>query len=84
LGENPGANLKGVKCAGNKTIKKGAKKMKLKIEIKMDGAAFDGDATYETSRILEEYAKNLIETGRFGRNLIDINGNVVGEAKRIG
>jgi hypothetical protein len=33
--------------------------MKLKIEIKMDNAAFKGDKGYEAARILRTYADKL-------------------------
>ena len=61
--------------------------MKLKIEIRMDGAAFDGDnRNQEAARILLELAGNMeagncpSDTGDH-ETLMDINGNSVGSAR---
>ena len=61
--------------------------MKLRIEIKMDGAAFDGDnRNEEAARILRdvatamEYGTALTAAGD-RETLNDINGNIVGTAK---
>lgn len=55
------------------------------ITIKMDNAAFEGGETTEVRRILHELADEL-ETNIIPavRQLHDINGNLVGKAKRTG
>ena len=58
--------------------------MKLKIEISLDGAAFEPDNGTEAARILEKIAVRWRdETLEPGENirLLDYNGNPVGEAK---
>ena len=57
--------------------------MKLKIEIDMDNAAFDGDWPEETGRILKKLAADLEEYGDSEGDLRDINGNVCGTAELI-
>jgi len=61
--------------------------MKLKLEIKMDNAAFDeegGDGWhYEAARILRD-AADKIENGESEGNLRDFNGNLVGSFKKVG
>ena len=57
--------------------------MKLKIEIELDNAAFDGrNKGPEAARILERTAKQLRENGNLkgyaGCKLRDENGNTVG------
>ena len=58
--------------------------MKLKIEIKMDNAAFEPDNGTEAARILEKLAvrwrDESLAVGESCR-LLDVNGNCVGEAK---
>ena len=61
--------------------------MKLKIEIEMDNAAFDGaNRNIEAARILRSLAQDMADdvalscTGDH-ETLMDINGNRVGEAK---
>jgi hypothetical protein len=56
--------------------------MKLKIEIEMENAAFDGDeAGPEASRILTELAErlNFRNLEDVEGNLRDVNGNKVGK-----
>ena len=57
--------------------------MKLKIEIRMDKAAFEPEQGTEAGRILRELATlikgEIPSPNRIG--LFDINGNRVGEAK---
>lgn len=59
--------------------------MKLKIELTMDNAAFDGNAGHEAGRILRELGTDLsrIAGGEdmapfFPMKLRDLNGNTVG------
>jgi hypothetical protein len=60
--------------------------MKLKIEIKMDGAAFKPTTKSEAAQILMSLAADM-ESGNClsdvgdHETLMDINGNRVGEAK---
>jgi hypothetical protein len=58
--------------------------MKLKIEIRLDNAAFEEPNGPEAARILRDLAMDLAEghhePGTI-RNLRDVNGNVVGYAK---
>jgi hypothetical protein len=61
--------------------------MKLKIEITMDSAAFEGaNRNVETARILQSLAQDMADdvalscTGDH-ETLMDINGNRVGEAR---
>lgn len=59
-------------------------KMKLKIEIAMDNAAFDAFQGSECARILRELAAKLednVSLSGLHARLMDINGNRVGEAK---
>jgi hypothetical protein len=53
--------------------------MKLKIEIELGNAAFKPSIYPEVIRILEEYAGKLENSGNICQNLMDINGNFVGE-----
>lgn len=58
--------------------------MTLKITIKMDNAAFEPSQEIEAARILKKVASEVENGLLFGSwtfNLIDINGNLVGEAK---
>lgn len=58
--------------------------MKVKIEINCDNAAFDDDADYEVSRILEELSDDILQdTLLTDRKLYDINGNKVGFLKIV-
>lgn len=61
--------------------------MKLKIEIRMDNAAFEESQGIESARILAKLAKNLAEESYcmavLDCPLFDLNGNRVGEAKVI-
>jgi len=62
--------------------------MKLSIKIKMDNAAFDGENwAFEAERILKEFTDEISFSGLRSpgdtQSLLDINGNVVGEAKLI-
>jgi len=62
--------------------------MKLSIKIKMDNAAFDGENwSFEAERILKEFTDEISFSGLRSpgdtQSLLDINGNVVGEAKLI-
>jgi len=69
--------------------KKGDRKMKFKVIIETDNAAFQEDAAAEIVRILREQVIHLLETGKVavsptaaeGWPLRDINGNKVGVAK---
>lgn len=54
--------------------------MKMKIEIKMDNAAFDEPG--EITRILRKIADNS-EAGIIQSNIFDINGNCVGHCSII-
>ena len=51
--------------------------MSLKLTIRTDNAAFDGNCREECARILREVAQAL-ERGTTGAPLFDINGNRVG------
>ena len=57
--------------------------MKLKIEICMDNAAFEGDAGYEAADIIRAAAK-AVQQGCIRSSLFDSNGNVVGKFTIVG
>lgn len=63
--------------------------MKLSIKIKMDNAAFDGENwSLEIGRILREFTNDFLFNSDLrkpgdSQNILDINGNVIGEAKII-
>jgi hypothetical protein len=58
--------------------------MKLKIEIKMDNAAFEEDSGGEAARILKKlvvgWAGSPLAEGEYWK-LMDYNGNCVGKAE---
>lgn len=56
--------------------------MKAKIEIEMNGAAFDDAPASELARILRAAAAE-IEAGELPGGLRDINGNTVGKLEVI-
>ena len=52
------------------------------IKIKTDNAAFEGlDKSWEIGHILDKLAARIITTGETSGNLLDSNGNTVGEYK---
>lgn len=52
----------------------------LSVELDSNNAAFEDSAAMETARILRALAESL-ESGKEGRfHLVDINGNLVGDA----
>lgn len=54
-----------------------------KITVTIEGfgnAAFEGNESGETARILRELA-DKIESGRLPETLLDVNGNAVGKVK---
>ncbi len=54
--------------------------MKLKVEIKMDNAAFeDGNAQDEAARILLNIVRKLQQGNDTEGTLFDVNGNRVGQ-----
>jgi hypothetical protein len=58
--------------------------MKLKLEIKMDNAAFEDHPGSEVARILRDFADTIEEVPMpvgSSESLRDINGNTVGQAK---
>lgn len=58
--------------------------MKLKIEIAMDNAAFEGDPDAEVRSIVEQALRKLALNGSPEVvKLLDNNGNVVGTAKVV-
>jgi hypothetical protein len=62
------------------------KTMKLKISINLDGAAFGDQPEIETARILSALAGDIAARQSLSdigdrEALVDINGNLVGEAK---
>jgi hypothetical protein len=66
-------------------VKNAKKIMRLKIEIEMDGAAFEPDNGTEAARILRELADDMeggivATASGSSATLRDINGNRVGEA----
>ncbi len=64
-------------------LQRKAEIMRLKIEIKMDNAAFEDAQGDEAGRILRELADRLEGSGNMGgfaTSLRDVNGNNVGSA----
>ena len=59
----------------------GQRILKLKIEIKMDNAAFGYEPWCEVANMLQEYVKGLEEGGDMQKSLFDSTGNAVGFAK---
>ena len=60
--------------------------MKLKIEIVMNGTAFEPENGTEAARILRELADEIcgrqyLVCAKWSKSLLDVNGNRVGEAK---
>ena len=58
--------------------------MKVKIEIRCDNAAFEEPNGIELARIFKGLADAVIDdhvTKDFGKRIVDLNGNVVGEMK---
>ena len=72
------------RAGGNKPANRKTKTMKLKIEIKMDGAAFESNSGTEAARLLRSIAADIEDRDCLPGEriqLADINGNSVGEAK---
>jgi len=53
----------------------------LKITIKMDNAAFEGEPITEAARILRTLAQDMEKFGLSDKALFDYNGNNVGAVK---